>query len=307
VSEFPILGCPVVVTGADGFIGRALVAQLRGAGANVVAIDADPAIEGTVKADICDPDIGRLVPQGSVVIHLAALSTDGSCRQDPVRAVEVNVQGTLNLARASRENAVRQFIFASSEWIYGDASGEMVQSEDTPIDVARLTSFYAVTKAAAEPMLRSPIGPDNVTILRFGIVYGPRPDSWSAVERLLMDVSEKPVVHVGSLRTGRRFIYVDDLVAGILASIGQAGFCTFNISGDVMVTMGDIISTSAKLLGRNPEVVESSPNDWVQRNPSNAFAVRTLNWTPQYDIASGLRAVAEYLGLLPTSSEGTGS
>ena len=74
-----------------------------------------------------------------------------------------------------------------------------------------------------------------------------------------------------------------------------------------MVTMGDIISTSAELLGRNPEVVQSNTNDWVQRNPSNALAVRTLNWTPQYDIASGLRAVAEYLGLLPTSSKGTGS
>lgn len=307
MSDFQIQDHPVVVTGADGFIGRTLVSRLREAGASVVAIDADPTIEGTVKANICDPSIGSLIPQGSVVIHLAALSTDGSCRQDPVKAVEVNLQGTLNLARASRENETRQFIFASSEWIYGDTGGEVVQSEDTPIDVAKLASFYAVTKAAAEPMLRPPIGPDNVTILRFGIVYGPRPDSWSAVERLLVDVSEKPVVQVGSLRTGRRFIYVDDLVAGILASIGQAGFCTFNISGDAMVTMRDIISTSAELLGRNPEVVESSPNDWVQRNPSNALAVRTLNWTPQYDIASGLRAVAEYLGLLPTSSEGTGS
>ena len=307
MSEFPILGCPVVVTGADGFIGRTLVSRLREAGASVVAIDADPTIEGTVKANICDPSIGSLIPQGSVVIHLAALSTDGSCRQDPVRAVEVNLQGTLNLARASRDHEVRQFIFASSEWIYGDTGGVVVQSEDTPIDVTKLTSFYAVTKAAAEPMLRPPIGPENVTILRFGIVYGPRPDSGSAVERLLMDVSEKPVVQVGSLRTGRRFIYVDDLVAGILASIGQLGFCTFNISGDVMVTMGDIISTSAELLGRNPEVVQSNTNDWAQRNPSNALAVRTLNWTPQYDIASGLRAVAEYLGLLPASSKGTGS
>ncbi len=307
MSAFPIHGCPVVVTGADGFIGRTLVSRLRETGANVVAIDTDPTIEGTVKANVCDPSIGLIIPQGSVVIHLAALSTDGSCKQDPVRAVEVNLKGTLNLARASRENETRQFIFASSEWVYGDTGGEMIQVEDTPIDVAKLTSFYAVTKAAAEPMLRPPIGPDNITILRFGIVYGPRPDSWSAVERLLMDVSEKPVVQVGSLRTGRRFIYVDDLVAGILASIGQLGFCTFNISGDAMVTMGDIISASAELLGRNPEVVQSNADDWVQRNPSNALAVRTLKWSPQYDIASGLRAVAEHLGLLLTSSKGSGS
>lgn len=303
MSDFAGAGTPVVVTGADGFIGRNLVSRLRGMGADVVAIDAEPSLEGTVRADICDTSIGRLIPPRSVVVHLAALSTDGSCRQDPEKAVQVNIQGTLNLASASRQSDARQFIFASSEWIYGDSGGEALKDEDSPIDVASLTSVYAVTKAAAEPLLRSTIAPENTTILRFGIVYGPRRDSWSAVERLLVDVSEKPVVQVGSLRTGRRFIYVDDLVDGILASIGQPGFCTFNLSGNDMVTIGDIIASSAELLGRTPEVVQGSPDEWVQRNPSNALAVSKLNWTPQYDITRGLREVAEYLALVPASPQ----
>lgn len=291
-------GTPVVVTGADGFIGRALVTRLRQMGATVVALDAEPSVPGTEQADICDRDIGRLIPAASVVIHLAALSTDGSCRKDPEKAVEVNIRGTLNLARASHEAGARQFIFASSEWVYGDTEGETVKDEHSPIDVASLTSVYAITKAAAEPLLRSGIAPEDITILRFGIVYGPRPDSWSAVERLLVDVSEKQVVKVGSLRTGRRFIYVDDLVAGIVASIGQEGFRTFNLSGDHMLTIGDIIDRSAKLLGRTPEVIEGNPDEWVQRNPSNALAVRTLNWTPEWELDAGLREVADFLGLL---------
>jgi UDP-glucose 4-epimerase len=294
---------PVVVTGADGFVGRNLVSRLRKQGVEVVAIDAEPTIEGTIKADICDPTIGQMIPPKGIVIHLAALSTDGQCRQEPGKAVQVNILGTLNLANASRRKDARQFIFASSEWVYGDTDGEEVKTESSPVDVATLTSVYAVTKAATEPMLRSEIAPENVTNLRFGIVYGPRPDSWSAVERLLVDVSEKTTIQVGSIRTGRRFIYIDDLVDGVIASIGQLGFSTFNLNGNDLVTIGDIISTSAELLSRTPEVIQASPDDWVQRNPSNALAVSTLDWSPQHDIAQGIREVAEYLGLVPSSQQ----
>lgn len=294
---------PVVVTGADGFVGRSLVGRLRNQGAEVIAIDSEPTVEGTIKADICDPKIEQWIPPQSIVIHLAALSTDGQCRQEPENAVRVNILGTLNLAKVSRKKNARQFIFASSEWVYGDTDGEEVKTESSPIDVATLTSVYALTKAVAEPMLRSEFAPENVTNLRFGIVYGPRPDSWSAVERLLVDVSEKTTIQVGSIRTGRRFIYVDDLVDGILGSIGQLGFRTFNLSGNELVTIGDIIATSSQLLSRAPKVVQASPDDWVQRNPSNALAVETLGWSPQHDITQGIREVAEFLGLVPPLEE----
>ncbi len=294
---------PVFVTGADGFVGRSLVSRLRKQGVEVVAIDAEPSNAGTVKADICDPKIEQLIPTQSIVIHLAALSTDGQCRKEPERAVQVNILGTLNLANASRQKDARQFIFASSEWVYGDTGGDEVKTEASPVDVATLTSVYAVTKAATEPILRSEIAPENVTNLRFGIVYGPRPDSWSAVERLLVDVSEQSTIQVGSIHTGRRFIYVDDLVDGILASIGQPGFSTFNLNGNDLVTIGDIIATSAELLARTPEVIQASPDDWVQRNPSNALAVSTLDWSPRHNIAQGIREVAEYLDLVPASQQ----
>ena len=301
-KELELAG-PIVVTGADGFVGRSLVSRLRSQGVEVVAIDAKPTIEGTIRADICDPKIGQLIPEQSIVIHLAALSTDGQCRQEPERAVQINILGTLNLANVSRQKNARQFIFASSEWVYGDTAGEEVKTETSPVDVATLTSVYAVTKAATEPMLRSEIAPENVTNLRFGIVYGPRPDSWSAVERLLVDVSEKTTIQVGSIRTGRRFIYVEDLVDGIIASFGQLGFSTFNLNGDNLVTMGDIITTSAELLSRTPEVIQASPEDWVQRNPSNALAVSTLDWSPQHNIVQGIREVAQFLDLVPSSQQ----
>jgi nucleoside-diphosphate-sugar epimerase len=102
---------PVLVTGADGFVGRSLVSRLRKQGVEVIAIDAEPSVEGTVKADICDPEIEQLIPSQSIVIHLAALSTDGQCREEPEKAVQVNILGTLNLANVSRKKKCASVYF----------------------------------------------------------------------------------------------------------------------------------------------------------------------------------------------------
>jgi UDP-glucose 4-epimerase len=289
---------PFVVTGADGFVGQALVKRLLEMGAKVVPLDSNPSFETTVSVDIRDPKISDFIPENAIVIHLAALSTDQQCRENPERAVEVNVLGSLNLAEACRRKNASQMVFASSEWVYGDIDGDEIKSEISPIDLTKLTSVYAVTKAVSEAFLRSGLGPENSTILRFGIVYGPRDSSWSVVERLLFDVSEKDTVTVGSLRTGRRFIYVEDLVDGILASLGQKGVSTFNLSGDDLVTLGDIIQISDSLLLRKTVVIESNPEAWVQRNPSNAFAKQELEWNPTHHINQGMEKVAQYLGLL---------
>lgn len=65
-------------------------------------------------------------------------------------------------------------------------------------------------------------------------------------------------------------------------------------SGDALVTIGDLIAESSLLLGKDPDVRQTSPDNWVQPNPSNAQAVSALSWSPRFDIATGLRAVADF-------------
>lgn len=284
------------VTGSESFIGRALVSRCAALGIDAVGIDnAAPVSAVSRQADIRDPAIADLVPEGATIVHLAAISRDPDCRADPHGAFDINVNGTLNVAAAAQKRAAAQLIFASSEWVYGDVRNDEVQLEDRPIDVTAMKSEYALTKIVGEQCLRLSCKLPGVTVLRFGIVYGPRATNWSAVESLLNTVRTQDEVKVGALKTARRFIHVDDIASGILASRGRAGFEIFNLSGDRPVSLGEVIETSARLLGRRVKVVETNPSQPSVRNPDNAKARAHLKWRPALDLQTGLGSVAEFL------------
>jgi nucleoside-diphosphate-sugar epimerase len=151
-----------------------------------------------------------------------------------------------------------------------------------------MKSEYAMTKLVGEQVLRLVGYFEAVTILRFGIVYGPRLANWSAVEALFNAVRSEEFVAVGSLATGRRFVHVDDIVFGILTSLGRAGYEIFNLSGDQILTLENVIQESARLLGRNPKVEEKNQHSVSIRNPDNSKAKSELGWQPRIGLNSGL-------------------
>ncbi len=175
--------------------------------------------------------------------------------------------------------------------MYGQVSNESEQRESDEIYIQRLDSIYAITKAVGEHYLKLLREDLAVTILRFGIIYGPRPSNWSAVESLFDSVKNKDEVVVGSLKAGRRFIHVDDICSGILAAVGQTDFEIFNISSDSTVTLGQVIEESKRIHGTTPKVTESSPEKISLRNPSNLKAKQRLNWSPFVSLLDGLKSL----------------
>jgi nucleoside-diphosphate-sugar epimerase len=248
-----------------------------------------------VVGDIRSPELVDLLPRGSVVVHLAAVSRDSDCRSDPLSALDVNVCGTLNLLAASRKSNARQIVFASSEWVYGDVGNDEIQIEDQQIDITQMTSLYAVSKIVGEQTLRLDDSAIDKTLLRFGIIYGPRLSNWSAVESLFDLVSRGSEITVGCAATARRFIHVDDIVSGILASVGRSGVEIFNLSGDNLVTLREVVETSASILGREVELCERETEALSIRNPDNAKAARDLSWRPEIGLEVGLQSVHEFL------------
>ncbi|MBM3514545.1 MAG: NAD(P)-dependent oxidoreductase [Alphaproteobacteria bacterium] len=280
------------VTGSESFIGKALVAQCTELGLPLTGIDtAIPADNRFTQGDICDPQVADAIPQGVTVIHLAAISRDPDCRANPRAATRVNVEGTLNMLQAARSRGARQFIFASSEWVYGDVRNDEVQVENQSIDAMAMKSEYAISKLAAEQLLRLGASGMPVTILRFGIVYGPRDGNWSAVESLCHQVYSGQDVKVGSVRTARRFIHVADIVSGILASRGRDDVETFNLSGDQLITLAEIVSATSTLTGRSPRLTETDPAKYSIRNPDNSRARMALKWAPRIDLNDGLKSL----------------
>jgi UDP-glucose 4-epimerase len=290
----------IFLSGCGSFIGREVLRQATARNIQVKGVDlVETGLPGSSVADIRSPAISELIPSNvDAVVHLAALSRDGDCRGKAYSCFDANVMGTLNLIEAAQKKGAKQFIFASSEWVYDSFEEGVTKTENDVINIAKITSEYALSKLVSEVNLRQKYqqGFCPVTILRFGIVYGPRKDNWSAVESLLNSVNSANEVTVGSLKTARRFIHVTDIASGVIAAIGLGGFEIINLQGEKLVTLGEVIETAKRLLNREPKVIERDPKSANQRLVSGEKAQQLLRWHPEMGLETGLKSIATFLG-----------
>ena len=283
----------ILITGANGFIGKRLMQYFNVKNHEVSGLDIES--RQNVKAcDITQDDLAAFIPADTdVVIHLAALSRDKDCSKNALQTNQVNVYGTQKLVEAAFKKQVGQFIFASTEWVYDSFSDSHFKTEEDSINLHNLDSEYAASKYVAESNLKQFYNYSQlpITILRFGIIYGPRKDNWSAVEALLNSVAKRDKVEVGSLNTGRCFLHVDDVISGIEASIDSPGFEIFNLQGNDFVTLGQVLDAAQSTLDKKVEITESNPEQASIRKVSNVKMKETLSWSPKYNILSGIEAI----------------
>lgn len=243
----------IIITGSESFVGKELISQCLKQGISVVGFDLLDAPSSNYeyhKVDIRSPGVADVAPEGvDAIVHLAALSRDHDCKGKAYECFDINVMGTLNLIKVAQNKNIKQFIFASSEWVYDKFENNKEKDEDAYIDIANHTSEYALSKLVSEANLRQQYqqGFCPVTILRFGIIYGPRKTNWAAVESIMSSVKNKDEVAIGSLKSGRRFVHVSDIARGIIKSVGLTGFNIINLTAEHVITLGDIIGESEKI------------------------------------------------------------
>ena len=231
----------VLVTGAAGFIGSALVQRLLMNGANVVGIDNinsyyDPALKRDRLAEIEkklfhssgswyfyetsleDNDSLQKIFESNlpgVVINLAAQAGVRYSLENPSAYVQSNLVGFANILEACRKNDVEHLIYASSSSVYG-GNYNLPFTEDQPVN--HPVSLYAATKKSNELMAHtySHIYQLPATALRFFTVYGPwgRPDMAPMLfAKAILSGDPIRVNNYGNMK--RDFTYIDDVVEGI--------------------------------------------------------------------------------------------
>lgn len=290
----------IIVTGSESFIGKELISYLLKNNEKIIGLDLVDKSQDYdfVKIDIRSKDLDKYIPENAdVIIHLASLSSTPICKGKGYETFDVNVMGTLNLINAAIKKNVKQFIFASTEWIYEGFTGNEEKTEDDSIDITKHTSEYALSKLVSEMNLKQQFfnGFCNTTVLRFGIIYGPRENNWSAVESITHTVKCNNTVEIGSLKSGRRFVHLQDIIRGITQSIGIDGFHIINLTGDSIVTLDDIIKTSEQLYDKSVKIIEKNPSDISLRNPSNNKAEEILNWKPKISLKEGLKTIDPFI------------
>jgi len=302
----------VLVTGGAGFIGSNLVAALLERGDDVRVLDnfstgsrANLAALGreveVVEGDLRSYERVHTAVRGSeVVFHQGALGSVPRSVQDPLTSTAVNVEGTLNVLLAARDEGIRRVVAASSSSVYGDGGTFPRVETQSPNPI----SPYAVAKLAAERFCVSfarVYGIETVA-LRYFNVFGPRQDPSSqyaaVVPRFIRAIADgRPVTVHGDGEQSRDFTYVENVVrANLLAADGaDAAGRVLNVATGASQTVNALADTVGRLLALPVEKAHgpAQPGD-VRESWADVSAAReALGYEPAVGFEEGLRRTIE--------------
>jgi nucleoside-diphosphate-sugar epimerase len=274
----------VVVTGANGFIGRYLVRILATSAFKVQGIDSD-------FGDISDGKTWSRLPPADVVIHLAAKSSVASSWLNPADFVQTNCLGTSLALEFCRLHGAK-LIFLSS-YMYGDA-GSLPISETATVHAK---NPYALTKHISEQLCKffaENFGVDS-RILRPFNVFGPEQDETFLIPKIIREAVMYSKVNVKDLEPRRDYVFVDDLIQAIISLIDYSGpYRIFNIGTGKSYSVTDVIQTVEALLGKRVEISCENirrPGEIMDSVANIELAKRELSWTPNFSLADGLSRI----------------
>jgi UDP-glucose 4-epimerase len=293
----------VLVTGGAGFIGSHVVDKLIAAGHEPRILDLIPspyhADVETVLGDLRDPAIvEQALAETDAVLHLAAVADVDQVAKDPTLTDQINTHGTQVLLECARQAGVQRFVYASTIWVYGDAAGPEALDEDTALGLPK--HFYTATKIAGEMYTASygELYDLEWTILRFGIPYGPRARPTAVVPAFTAKaLAGQPLTIAGDGTQSRRFVYVEDLAEGVVASlVPEAANRVYNLVGRENTSVRAIARAVRDVVGDVPiEHIEGRAGDLRGGNISGERAASELGWEPRTSFADGVRRYVEWV------------
>jgi len=309
----------ILITGSSGFVGRALLRRLKAAGYSLVAAvrskDAQMPVDlQTVIIDnisLTTDWSPALIDVGTVVHCAARVHVMHEKAADALTAFkEVNLHGTLNLARQAAAANVKRFVYVSSIKVNGEYTDEKPFTES---DNANPQDPYGISKWQAEEGLHA-IGRETgmeIVIIRPPLVYGPGVKA--NFFNLLNIVSKSLPLPLGSIKNSRSMIYVENLVdALIVASTHpKAAGQTYLVSDGLDVSTPRLISMIATAM-KKPNRVFAFPvslmrlaakcigkshviDRLTQSLQVDSSKIRSeLGWNPPYTMEQGIQVTVDW-------------
>jgi nucleoside-diphosphate-sugar epimerase len=312
----------VVITGASGFVGKALCKRFMADGHDVTgtihsARSAQAVPGGTHQIFVKDlspeTDWSDGLKNADIVVHLAArVHVVDDTASDPLFEFrKVNLQGTKHLAEAAMSSGVKRFIYLSSIKVNGEATPkEAAFSED---DKPRPRDPYGVSKLETEEALRAMIGrsPMEIVIIRPPLVYGP--EVTANARRLFASVYKNQPFPLASVNNKRSLIYLGNLVDAITtcAFHPKAAGQLYLVSDGEDLSTPDLIRRIAAAFGGSPRLFHVpvglmtfaaallGKRAMIHRltgslRVNHSKITRELGWQPPFTTSHGIGATAEW-------------
>ena len=303
-----------IVTGGAGFIGSHIIDELVNLGNEVVVIDnlSTGNIENLnqsidkikfIEGDILDLELlQKIIDKDDIILHQAARPSVKKSVEDPILSNNINIQGTLNILVAAKDNKAKRVIFASSSSVYGDSKTlpkveSMIPNPKSP---------YALTKYAGEVYLRQfyeLYGLETLSIRYFN-VFGPRqtPDSDYAavIPKFIKLISngKTPVIY-GDGTQSRDFTFIKNVVhANILASRAKITKGeVINVACNDRIDLNTLVVKLNSILNKNLKPMYDEPRlGDVKHSQANIDKAKELiNYSPIVDFEEGLKITIKSL------------
>ncbi len=304
-----------LVTGGAGFIGSNLVRALLERGDSVRVLDnfstGNRANLEELDVEIVEGElrsyerVHNAVRGSEVVYHLGALGSVPRSVQDPLTSSAVNVEGTLNVLLAARDEGVRRVVFASSSSVYG-AKRELPVGETLLADPI---SPYGVAKLAAERYCVSfsrVYESFETVVLRYFNVFGPRQSpftQYAAMVPLFITAiaAGEPVTIYGDGEQSRDFTYIANVVDATLRAAHAEGASgrIFNVAAGTPASVNTVAETIGRILGKPVQSTFAPPRPGDIRDSwADVTAAKdVLGYEPSVDLEQGLHRTIEHLGV----------
>lgn len=263
----------IVVTGASGFLGRAVTAALRGRGVYVLAVSRKPTVGGLQVNDYEES------PGGDILIHLAE---DNNIARVNQAGTDYQESSLKILDRLLAKNYSR-VVYASSALLYGDGS----EVTHRVCDELRVNNTYLKIKSIAEQKV---LASGKNVIVRLANLYGPGMSLDNVLSTIIEQLGEPGPIRVRDDKPIRDFLWVEDAVEAIveLALGAQTGI--FNIGSGIGVSVRELAKMMMVINGE--EGREILPYSQSEKKSSLVLDIdatsRSLGWAPKTSIKSGL-------------------
>ena len=277
----------VLVTGASGFVGRALVEELRH---GERAYEVHPL--GRQDGDLADEAVAERAvaeTEPDTVIHAAARIGIVRCEEEPELALRSNVLATIQVAKACAAHGAR-LAYVSTADVYGPAQ---VADEETP---PAPQSLYTLTKWWGEQLAQL-YAPDRLLTLRLANPYGPGVDPGQgkgALPTMLRQAErgERIPVFRGEARS---WCWIGDVARAVRLVLEAGAEGVFNVGTDAdQVAIEDVARIACTLTGASEELIDEVDPPPGRVAPRIAVErLRALGWRPEVGLEQGLRLMLE--------------